>query len=44
MDSDGKKVIPEGIFEAIRPVQDGKCWVKKDGYWGVIELEDKEAP
>lgn len=43
MDSDGKKVIPEGIFEAIRPVQDGKCWVKKDGYWGVIQLNGYEA-
>lgn len=35
----GELVIPSGIFEAIRPVYDGKCWVKKDGKWGVIGLE-----
>lgn len=35
----GKVVIPSGIFEAIRPVHAGKCWVKKSGKWGVIELQ-----
>ena len=43
----GKVVIPSGIFEAIRPVHDSKCWVKKNGKWGVIELQgdgkDKNA-
>lgn len=39
MNTEGKKVILEGTFEAIRPVQDGKCWVKKEGKWGVIQLE-----
>lgn len=34
----GELVIPPGVFEAIRPVYDGKCWVKKDGKWGVIGL------
>ncbi len=38
-DTKGKSVILSGTFEAIRPVQDGKCWVKKDGKWGVIQLE-----
>lgn len=41
-DLTGKLVIPSGIFEAIRPVYDGKCWVKKDGKWGVIGLEGEE--
>ena len=36
---DGTTVIPAGIFEAIRPVYDGRCWVKKDGRWGVIQVE-----
>ena len=36
---DGTTVIPAGIFEAIRPVYDGRCWVKKDGRWGVIQIE-----
>lgn len=40
-DTGGKVVIPSGIFEAIRPVHDSKCWVKKDGKWGVIELQKK---
>lgn len=42
-DTEGEVVIPLGIFEAIRPVFDGKCWVKKDGKWGVIELENPES-
>lgn len=36
----GESVIPPGIFEEILPVQDGKCWVKKDGKWGVIRLKE----
>ena len=32
----------EGDFEDIRPVHNGKAWVKCDGYWGVIELEKSE--
>ena len=42
-DTEGNTVILAGTFEEIRPVQDGRCWVKKDGKWGVIELEDGEA-
>ena len=37
-DLEGDIVIPSGTFEAIRPVHQGKCWVKKDGKWGVISL------
>lgn len=37
-DINGKEVIRPGIFEEIRPVYNGKCWVKKDGKWGVIEI------
>lgn len=42
-DTTGKLVILPGIFEAIRPVYDGKCWVKKDGKWGVIQIEKKDS-
>lgn len=37
-DSGGETVIDPGVFEEMRPVFDGKCWVKQDGRWGVIEL------
>ncbi len=37
-DTVGNIIIPKGNFEAIRPVFDGKCWVKKDGKWGVIKV------
>lgn len=40
--SKGELVIPAGMFEAIRPVYQGKCWVKKEGKWGVIALEHKQ--
>ncbi|MGL6201974.1 MAG: WG repeat-containing protein [Lachnospiraceae bacterium] len=36
----GNVVIPSGCFEAIRPVYEGKCWVKKDGKWGVIKVAE----
>ena len=39
---DGTTVIPAGIFEAIRPVYNGRCWVKKDGRWGVIQVAEPE--
>ena len=39
-DVQGSLIITAGIFEEIRPVYEGKCWVKKDGKWGVIELAD----
>lgn len=37
-DIEGKQVILPGFFEKICPVYEGKCWVKKDGKWGVIQL------
>ena len=40
-DTDGNLVIPAGIFEEIRPVYDERCWVKKNGKWGVIEITEK---
>ena len=41
-DTQGNEVIPCGTFEEVRPVHNGLAWVKKDGKWGVIELEDIE--
>ena len=38
-DSLNRLVIAPGVFEKILPVHEGKCWVKKDGKWGVIELK-----
>lgn len=38
-DTDGNIAIPEGEFDQICPVYEGKCWVQKDGRWGVIELD-----
>lgn len=34
----GEVCIAPGTFEQILPVYNGKCWVKKDGKWGVIEI------
>ena len=41
---DNELVIEPGIFEAIRPVHQGRSWVKQDGLWGIIEIitEDEE--
>ena len=41
-DLEGKTAIPTGIFEKICPVYHGKCWVKKDGKWGVIAIGTTE--
>lgn len=35
----GEVVIEPGIFEKILPVYEGKCWVKQEGKWGVIQLK-----
>lgn len=40
-DTDGNLVMPGGVFEEMRPVYDGRCWVKKNGKWGVIEITEK---
>jgi hypothetical protein len=41
-DTDGNLVMPGGVFEEMRPVYDGRCWVKKNGKWGVIEIMEKK--
>lgn len=41
-DTQGNEVIPCGTFEEVRPVHNGLAWVKKDGKWGVIELDSVE--
>lgn len=38
--TDGTTALPAGIFEEIRPVYNGKCWVKKNGKWGVIQVTE----
>ena len=37
--TENKVVIASGTFEEILPVHNDRCWVKKDGKWGVIEFE-----
>lgn len=38
----GEGVIPAGVFEEILPVtSQNMCWVKKDGKWGVIEVQEE---
>lgn len=39
----GQLVIASGVFEKICPVYDGKCWVKKNGKWGAIQLNKAET-
>lgn len=34
----GELVIYPGVFEKILPVFEGRCWVRQNGRWGVIEL------
>lgn len=38
-DLNGNAVIELGEFEEARPVYGGEAWVKKDGKWGVIKME-----
>lgn len=40
--TEGDLVISPGIFEEIRPVYEGKCWVKRNGSWGILTLGDAE--
>lgn len=40
--TDGAPVIDPGVFEEMRPVYEGKCWVKQDGKWGIISLKDAD--
>ena len=41
-DKNGKCVIQCGEFEEARSTQNGKAWVKKNGKWGVIEINKFE--
>lgn len=43
-DTSGQVKIPFGELEEIRPVFDGKCWAKKDGKWGVLEVAGNDLP
>lgn len=36
----GQCVIPTGEFEQVRPVHNGKAWVRQNGYWGVVKIGD----
>ncbi|MBQ9277452.1 MAG: WG repeat-containing protein, partial [Lachnospiraceae bacterium] len=38
IDTDGEVVIPLGTFDDVRPVHNGKAWVKFGDCWGVIQL------
>lgn len=37
-DTSGETVIPSGIYEELLPVYEGKCWAKKDGRWGILQI------
>ena len=39
IDMNGETVIDFGILEDIRPVKDGKAWIKYRGKWGVISFK-----
>lgn len=43
-DVNGNCIIDVGEFEAVRPVYDGKAWVKYDGKWGVIDIANNSTP
>ncbi|MBE6759060.1 MAG: hypothetical protein E7554_03100 [Ruminococcaceae bacterium] len=38
--TEGRLIIDFGTFECIRPVYEGMCWVRSDGLWGVIAVEE----
>ena len=39
-----EQVIEPGAFEAIRPIIDGRSWVRYNGLWGVIEIIENDDP
>lgn len=39
-DNQGNVIVEMGIFEDITPVKDGKAFVKKDGKWGIIKINN----
>ena len=42
-DAGGGLTVDPGVFEEIRPLHEGKCWVKYEGKWGVIELGNEAS-
>jgi hypothetical protein len=39
-DNKGNVIVEMGVFEDITPVKDGKAFVKKDGKWGIIKINE----
>ncbi|MDE7137642.1 MAG: WG repeat-containing protein [Ruminococcus sp.] len=39
-DEEGNITIDYGTFDEIRPVHNGLAWVKYDGLWGVLDIEE----
>ncbi len=40
----GNEIIPFGVFEEILPVDSNNiCWVKQNGKWGTIQIQDTET-
>lgn len=43
-DTYGNDIIPFGVFDEILPVDsEGLCWVKQNGKWGVIKVQETET-
>ncbi|MBR3267502.1 MAG: WG repeat-containing protein [Oscillospiraceae bacterium] len=40
LDMEGNETVKFGVFEDVRPVHNGKAWVKYDGRWGVISFDE----
>ncbi len=38
-DVQGRLAVPQGEFETLLPVYGNRCWAKKDGQWGILELK-----
>ncbi len=39
-DEEGNIAVDYGTFDEIRPVHNGMAWVKYDGLWGVLDIEE----
>lgn len=39
-DNKGNVIVEMGVFEDITPVKEGKAFVKKDGKWGIIKINN----
>lgn len=42
--TEGRLIIMPGVFEQICPVYEGKCWVKRNGKWGMIQIGKGSGP